>query len=528
MPKNLEGKPRSIRSILEVRINKFLDRLSVARTVLLSFVTLIFIGSFALFYSSEGELTYVDSLYLAASAVCVTGLSPVNLSELNTISHWVIMILIQLGGLGIITFTVIIGILIVRGESRNMKFNRLVKEAIDSTDHKKVESSYNSMEVRRVLFSVINISFSIEAVGTFLIYNYFPETLPEGVDRFFFSLFTSISAFNNAGFSIVDDLSLIQSHIPGLYIVSGLVILGGIGFPVIIYVEKIILKAIQQFLFRMEAVLETNYYSSIINHPERTELPKIYPIIMKFSFKLENKLESYKDHLHGESNRIQYKILFYGTIFLLVFGTLFIYILESANPHTFYGMEPGVKVANAFFISVCARTAGFATLDLSGINDPTIVFICLLMFIGGGPQGTAGGVKITTFTILLVYLKNVINPSLKVQIFGETISKNSVAISIRVYFLATVSIAFMFMVLAILNQNENSLHIIFFELISSFSTVGFSLGLTSSLGVLEKLFYCLVMIVGRIGIFTVLIAITGHSGVPSMGEDEDSVKIQVG
>jgi trk system potassium uptake protein TrkH len=520
--------PSSFHQFFEKRFNQFVEGLSVARAVLLIFSGLIFLGSIAIYIAEDGALTYVNALYLAASAICVTGLSPVPISELSYLTHWIMMICIQLGGLGIITFTVFIGVLIVRGESRNTKFNFIVKEAIDAHEEKKMDENYKSHEVRRILLSVINISFTIELIGAFFIYYSFPEELPLNVNRIFFSFFTSISAFNNAGFSIIDDLSII-AYLPfPIYVVSLLVILGGIGFPVIIYIEKLMLQALQKLFYQLEIRFETYFYNKIIMNPDMEGFPLFYEWIIKISHILDEKVEDYNSHLHGESNRIQYKILFYGSIVLLSLGTLFVLALESANPHTLYGMPPAVKFANAFFISVCSRTAGFSIIDLSGIQDPTIVMICVLMFIGGGPQGTAGGVKITTFAILMVYLKNVINPSKNVQIFGESISKNSVAISIRVYFLATTVLAVLFVFFSILNKNQNSLHIIFFELISAFSTVGFSLGLTPMLGDIEKIAFALVMFVGRIGIFTVLIAMTGHSGVPRMGEDDSSVKIQVG
>jgi len=541
---------------------EFLSRFSVARSVVGGFFLLILVGSFFIYGFEKGALSYVDSFYLSASSVCVTGLTPVPLSELNFLTQLTIMILIQLGGLGIITFTVVIGILILKGLSRNTKFHQFIKDAIDSTEESGAsinseEENNSSIEteslgkdedsiagkqnsstdtiskekdeptVLRVLFSIINISFSIEAIGTYLIYVNFPENIPENVDRFFLSLFTSISAFNNAGFSILDDLSIIAYYPSSLYIISGLVILGGIGFPVIIYVEKILLQSLHRIMFYVEANLETYYVRKIMDHPEREELPRFFPIILKISHSLDENITEYDSHLLGSSNKIQWKVLLYGTLGLLTLGTFFVLLQESSNPHTLYGMEPAVKFANAFFISVCSRTAGFNSIDLSGVNDPTIVMIIVLMFIGGGPQGTAGGVKITTVVILLAYLKNVINPAKSVRLFGEIVSKNSIAISIRVYFLATTIIALIFLFLTLLNQNEHILHVIFFELISAFSTVGFSLGLTPTLGDVEKLFYCLVMFVGRIGIFTILIAATGHTGVPRMGDD-DGVKIQVG
>ncbi|MCC5816346.1 MAG: potassium transporter Trk [Leptospira sp.] len=504
-----------------------MEGLSVARVILMVFGLFILLGSLGIFLAEKGMLSFTDSFFLSASAVCVTGLSPVELSELTHASHWIIMILIQLGGLGIISFTVIIGLLIVRGESRNIRFNFIVKEAIDATNESEVAEKYKSSEVRRILFSVVNISMTIEAIGAISIYYFFPADLPPNVNRLFFSVFTSISSFNNAGFSIINDLSIIAFHPLSIYIVSLLIILGGIGFPVIIYVEKIGLQALQKIFYHIESRLETYFYSKIITNPSMDKFPILYETFIKFSHYLDEKIEDYNSHLHGESNRIQYKILFYGTLILLTIGTFTLLALEINNPHTLFGMDWDVKLANAFFISVCSRTAGFSTIDLSGANDASIVIIAVLMFIGGGPQGTAGGVKITTFAILAAYLKNVINPSKTVQLFGETISKNSVAISIRVYFLATTVLALIFIVLAIMNQNENNLHIIFFELISAFSTVGYSLGLTPNLGDIEKIFFAIIMLVGRIGVFTVLIAITGHSGVPRMGED-DGVKIQVG
>lgn len=515
-----------IHARLEPRLNRFLDGLSVARVVLLVFSFFILLGSLGIYISEKGSVAYIDALYLAASAVCVTGLTPIPLSELNHITHWILLICIQLGGLGIISFTVLIGILIIRGESRNTKFNLVVRDAIDATEEKEITQKYKSKEVRRILFSVVNISLTLELMGAIVFYNTFPET-PEPYSRWFYCLFTSVSAFNNAGFSISNDLSFIAEFPTSIYSVSLLVVLGGIGFPVIIYIEKVILQTLKELFYHLESRLETYFYYKIINDPNRDDFPPFYESFIRLSHYLDDKIEKYNSHLHGESNRIQYKILFYGTLLLLSLGTGFVLWVEDSNPHTLYGLNWDIKLANAFFISACSRTAGFTILDFSGIHDATVVIITILMFIGGGPQGTAGGVKITTVAILSAYLRNVISPSRPVQIFGETISKNSIAISIRVYFLATTMLAMLFILLATLNQNQTSLHVIFFEMVSAFSTVGYSLGLTPYLGDIEKVIYATIMLIGRIGVFTVLIALTGHSGVPRMGED-DGVKIQVG
>ncbi len=494
--------------------------MSFARVVCLGFLTVILVGSVFLFVSEMGKLSYVDSLYLSASSICVTGLSPVAISSLSFTTQWIILILIQIGGLGIISFTVIIGFLIIKGISRNTKFTAFVTEAID-TRSDQMETS----DVNRILISIVNISLALEILGAIGLYIHVPDGA-EGInDRWFFSLFTAVSSFNNAGLSITDDLSSLRFHPFSLGIVSGLVIFGGIGFPVIILLEKFLLTMLFRIVDRIEIVTETIMLQKTL---KLGNIPKLLYFPTYLSAILETRIEAYNGHLRGESTRIQSRLLLYGSIVLLLCGAIGVYFLEKGNPHTLYPLSFMDRVANAFFISVCSRTAGFATLDLGNLNDASVIIITVLMFIGGGPQGTAGGLKITTFILLMAYLKNVIQPSKPVMVFGEVVSKNSVAIAIRVYFLATVTLAGAFIVLGIMDQNQHSLHVIFFELISAFSTVGFSLNLTSQLGDFEKLIYAFVMYVGRVGIFTILIAATGHSGVPKMGETDDGVKIQVG
>lgn len=504
------------------RFLRFFRTISFARVVSLGFFVAILLGSLALYISEKGDLSYVDSFYLSASAICVTGLSPVNLSDLNFSSHWVILFLIQLGGLGIISFTVIVGYLIVKGISRNARFNAFVGAAIDTqAETDLLETS----DVNRMLLSIVNISFTLEVLGAIGFYLHMPEGAEMQQDRWFFSLFTAVSAFNNAGFSITNDLSALRLDPFSLTIVSGLVILGGIGFPVIILLEKFLLTVLFRLVSRIEILTETILLKRALL---QGVVPKFLLWPTEISAVLELRIEEYNKHLRGETTRIQSKLLVYGSLVLLLFGALGVYFLERGNPHTLYGMGFLDRVMNSIFISVCSRTAGFATMDMGHLNDASVIIVTVLMFIGGGPQGTAGGIKITTFVLLLAYLKNVIQPSKPVMLFGDIVSKNSVAVAIRVYFLATVALAVAFIFLGILDQNQHSLHVIFFELISSFSTVGFSLNLTPQLGDIEKLVYAVIMFTGRVGIFTILIAVTGHSGVPKMGGVDDGVKIQVG
>ncbi len=179
------------------RLRRFFRTMSFARVVCLGFLSAIILGSFFLYGSEKGELSYIDSFYISASAICVTGLSPVALSSLKSSTHWVILFLIQLGGLGIISFTVIIGFLIIKGISRNTKFNAFVTAAIDTRDD---TESLKSNDVNRILLSIVNISFALETLGAIGLYIHMPEGTEGPNERWFFSLFTAVSAFNTAGF----------------------------------------------------------------------------------------------------------------------------------------------------------------------------------------------------------------------------------------------------------------------------------------------------------------------------------------
>ncbi len=510
------------------RIARAFLLLSVARILCLAFAGAIIVGSFMIYASEAGKITYADSFYLASSAICVTGLSTVLISELAFSTQVIMMFLFQIGGLGIITFTVLVGILVVRGLSRSTRIAAFVFEAIDSheADDEKTKKAHY---VRRILISILNISISIELLGAFLLYFTMPQDLrglPGEPNRIFLSLFTAISAFNNAGFSIVDDLSFLAREPLAMLVVESLVVMGGIGFPVILFFEKTLLEAFRSVMNRVEVVMETYLMSRALE--EGKEPSWVYLLLIRLSFWAEERLALYRQALHGESNRVQMKILLYGTIILVHVGGLGVLFAEWDNPDTI-GKLPFIdKLFNSFFLSVSSRTAGFNTFDLSEIRSPTYVLLCSLMFVGGGPQGAAGGIKITTFVILLTYLRNVINPQARVSLMGEEISKNSIAISTRIYFLATIAIVFFMLIITVANGHRHGIEDIFFEVISAFGTVGLSKGLTQYITGVEKFLYPCIMYVGRVGVFTLLIAFTGHSGLGTLGAKDDGVKIQVG
>ena len=500
-------------------------KLSVARGIVVSFGTAIFFGSFILYFLEEGNLTYIDSLYLSASAFSITGLSPVSISSLHFITKVTIMLFFQAGGLGIIVMTVLIGVLVINNLSRNTKLHDFITEALD-TDTKKFDSpdkeaKFDRSKIIRVIISIMNITVTLELLGTVSLYYTLPEDIVE--DRFFVSLFTAISAFNNAGFSVFDTAGFLKNYPVPLSILSSLIVIGGIGYPVIIYIEKSLLQILKQLFNKIEIFGETYVMRSAIQGREPSQL---YILLTKLSYFTETRIEDYNKSITGESNRVQTKIILYGSFYLILAGFFGILFLEFNNSDTLGNLNLVDKIFNSLFLSISTRTAGFNSIDITNINDPTMVLICLLMFVGGGPQGTAGGIKITTFVILAKYLINVLSSQGFVVISGSNVSKKSVAMSTRLYFLSTSSLAIIIFILTYLHGVNNALQIITFEVISAFSTVGLSLGITSSLGDLEKIIFIFLMYVGRIGIFTVLIAITGNTATSF--EDDDGLKIQVG
>lgn len=508
--------------------------LSVARTIALSFLMAIFGGSIILYavenLQKANSISYIDSLYMTASAFCVTGLATKAVSSFTLLGQLCLLIFIQFGGLGIVIVTVLAGMLLIKGISRNTKLNMFLSEVIDYSPDKHVSIKKSSPNFMRTVVAIFNISITIELLGAILLYIFLPENtkLTEmHVNKLYFCIFTSISAFNNAGLSITDDLVFLQKSIPILTIVASLIIIGGIGFPVIIFVEKIFLNIAHKVTSKMEAKFETTMMQRALMGQD----PTWYQIaVIKLSIHFEEALKGYNQGLRGESNIVQTKLILLVSFWMNIIGGLLIFLFEYNNT-TFKGLNWIDKLSNSIFTAVSSRTAGFNTFDLSLIQPATVVLIGMMMFIGGGPQGTAGGIKLTTFAILVQYLRNVLGSQLKVFLFGHVISKRSVAMSTRLYFLATTFLAtagLLFTSIHDSTKDGNAIRNIFFEMISAFGTVGFSLDFTTKINDLEKVFYCILMYIGRIGILTLMIAITGTEGTNQLGELDDDIRIQVG
>ncbi|HEX2984113.1 MAG TPA: potassium transporter TrkG, partial [Ignavibacteriales bacterium] len=352
-----------------LRYNKVIlsSKIHPARLFVLSFVFTILIG--ALFLSlprstTGGHIPFIDALFTSTSAVCVTGLVVVDTATYYTqFGQTVILLLIQIGGLGLMTFTTFFTLFLSGGLG--------IKESFVLGDMMEEE---NIGELSRILSFLIIITFSIELIGAAILFASIYGTMPFD-EALFSSIFHSISAFCNAGFSLFS-LNLFDPTIKTNYVftttISLLIILGGIGFP------------------------------TIINLSQRGRAKDI-------SKKLSNRIT------------LQTKIVILVTAILIIGGSVGTYYLEYN--HSLKGLDQFAKIHGAYFQSVVSRTAGYNSVDISKFTDATSMFYCFLMFIGASPGGTGGGIKTTTFAVLVLSFWAYVRNSRSVSFGKRTIPK---------------------------------------------------------------------------------------------------------
>ncbi|QQB74458.1 potassium transporter KtrB [Fusobacterium canifelinum] len=423
------------------------DSLSPYRKLIFGFLIAIFIGVILLkmpFSLRENQnISVLDSLFTIVSAICVTGLSVVDISQVFTpIGQLVILFFIQLGGLGVMTVSIIVFLLI--GKKMTFETRELLKEERNSNSNGGITNF-----IKYLLLTV----FFIEILGALILAYGFSKYLPLE-KSFFYGLFHSISAFCNAGFSLFTDSleSFKYDKIISLTI-SFLIVLGGIGFVTI------------NSLF-----------------------------IIK------------KKKLKNLSLTSKFALLI--TFFLLTLGTVLFLIFEYNNPSTLKNMKFLDKLLNSFFQSVTLRTAGFNTVPLENIRSATVFISYIFMFIGASPGSTGGGIKTTTFGILIFYALGVLKRKEYVEVFKrridwELINKALAIVVISVFYIITI-------ITIILSIESFSIDKVIYEVISAFSTTGLSMGITSSLGAISKVLIIVTMFIGRLGPMTVALAFTNN------------------
>ena len=435
--------------------------LNPARLFVLSFLGLILIGTILLLLpiSTTGSISLIDALFTTTSAVCVTGLVALDTSKDFTLfGQTVIMVMIQAGGLGILTFASYFSYFFKGGSSYEDQLTIGNISNIEKID-----------EIFKTLKRILIITIGIEAVGAFFIFTSLSSALiPCLGDRIYFSVFHSISSFCNAGFSTLPHGIMENGYVDNYGFQLSLIflfVLGGLGFPIVINLLKYLKHLIRRTFLQ------------IFNHKK-----DVYkPWVMKLGSKI---------------NLIT-------TFSLIVIGTILIFINEYNN---ILASHQGVgKFVTALFTATTPRTAGFNSIDFNQLHLSSLIIIIILMWIGASPASTGGGIKTSTFAIAVLNFISLARGRKNIEVCSREVSETSIRRAFAVMTLSVVVLAIGSLLISYFDEGLRLLDIIF-ESVSAYSTVGLSLGITPGLSSASKLVLIILMFIGRVTTLTLLIA----------------------
>jgi trk system potassium uptake protein TrkH len=408
-------------------------------------------------------MSFTDAVFTATSAACVTGLVVVDTgSDFTIIGQGIILILIQLGGLGIVVFGAVLAMML--GQSLS------VRESVTMQD---LLSTNTLSRIRSMIGFIFAATLLIEAVGAVLLLDMWKDNPQMDLsvrDQWFYSIFHSVSAFCNAGFSLMKNSLMGFETSPRVYtVIAPLVILGGLGFSVLFNVSHVMTDRCIRFI---KGHVNPN---AMLNRgiPERL--------------------------------RLQTKIVLAMTAALIILGmaSIMLYEYHSPNPHQ------GSLLLNSLFQSVTARTAGFNTVDISNMSEAGKLIMMILMAIGGSPGSTTGGIKTTTIALVLVVVFSALSKRREVELFGRSVPREVVrrAISLMMMFAGMILLTTFTLVLTEQDSGWSLLDLAF-EATSALGTVGLSTGVTPTLTTAGKWIIIFTMLIGRIGLLTLLAGLT--------------------
>ncbi len=460
-----------MKKIIELIFNRF-RKMSPATLLLLSFIGAIFFGAMLLmlpFSTVSGNITFINALFTATSAVCVTGLIVVDTGTYFSIpGQLIILVLIQLGGLGIMTVSVILFQFL--GKIISFRQRMAMQETFAHTPRK---------DIYRLIKSIFIFTFLIEAAGVFFLFLHWYKEFSV-TKAFYMSLFHSVSAFCNAGFSLFEN-SLMDYPDSLLlnFTICGLIVLGGIGFPV------------------------------------------VYELYNVRSKKRAGKTTKISVHTKSVLT----------TTFILIFsGTIFFLLLEPN--YSLKGFSFTNSLLPSLFQSITARTAGFNTIDFSLLGNATASLIIFLMFIGASPGSCGGGIKTTTLFVLFSLVKNRLRGNNKVNAFKKSLGEGSLSKSISILLISISFITLIFFLLLLTGQlgerateNAYMYRSYLFEVVSAFGTVGLSMGATNMLNGTGKLLIIFTMLIGRVGILTFSYVLAGTKGSGGLEYAEENIMV---
>ncbi len=426
----------------------------------------IFVGSFALLVlmgagllmlprATTTPISFVDALFTSVSAVCVTGLATVDIATAFTpLGKVIIGLLIQIGGLGIMTFTSFFGLFFA---GKHLSQNKLfIKDLIDPEK--------GVSQIFKTLWYIILVTFSVELIGA---YGIFLSIDGQSWDDAAFALFHAVSAFCNAGISTVENglfnVNYSQNYALQM-IVAVLVIVGGLGFPIIFNLMRMLLHALRNVFRRL------------------------------FGLK---KQPLYIPHLMTSNTLIVIVV----TSILLIGGMVIFYMTEYYN--LLEGRSAWGKLATAFFMSVTPRTAGFHTFDLAQLMPITILWMMLLMWIGGSPMSTAGGVKTTTIGIAFLNIWHTLRGRDHIEVHNRRIADTTVHKAFLIIFMSLFMIVVGVLTLSYLEPTV-PFNKLLLEVFAAVSTSGMSMDLTPTLSRASHIVLLVLMFVGRVGLISVL------------------------
>lgn len=427
----------------------FKFKLTPSRVLVFSFAVLIILGTLFLslpFASKNSKsIRIIDALFTATSAVCVTGLVVKDTgTQFSQFGQFIIIALIQIGGLGIMTFSTFVAMIF--GKKISLKERLLIQESFNQ---------FSLAGLVRLIKNVLLLTLVFECLGGLILSIRFLFQYPPS-QAFAFGFFHAISAFCNAGFDLFGQVFGPFTSLSGYtndwtvnVTIGSLFVIGGLGFPVIVELLK-------------------------------------YPSTRKLS--------------------IHSRLVLSLTLILIIIGAILFFIFEYTNTKTLFGLDWSGKILSSLFQSLTPRTAGFNSLDISQFRVGTLFIMIILMFIGASPSSTGGGIKTSTFGVLLAAVVATINGKEDAEILKRRIPKDLVYKALTIIILALCWVALVTLVMSLV---EPFIFIkLFFEVMSAFGTVGLTTGITPLLTDISRILLIATMFIGRVGLFTVMVALS--------------------
>jgi trk system potassium uptake protein len=443
--------------------------MTVSRSICLGFVAIISIGTLLLMMPFSGTTGNwndpIVALFTSTSAVCVTGHVVVDTpTYFSRIGQFIVMLLIQVGGLGYMTITTFL--LLLLGRRFGLKDKIAIQQALD---RRALQGS------TQILKSIVATTIIFELTGAFMMLGVFVPTYgwPKGL---WFALFHSVSAWNNAGFALFsDNLMGYQGSFLLNAAITGLIVFGGIGYETIL----------EMYLMLRERLTRQKVKTA---------------------------------------RSLNFQVAISTTLFLLIGGTLAIWAIEDKNPGTLAPLAVPQQILAAWFQAVTSRTAGFNTIDISKMTTAGLFVTIALMFAGGSPGGTAGGIKTTTVRVLASCTYAVLRGKESVVLYRRQVPNSLIVKAIAVTFGSMMTVIAATIAISLAEPKLNFINILF-EVVSAFATVGLSTGITAGLTAFSKLVLVATMYIGRVGILLLISALLGDPKPSTIRYPEESLLV---